>query len=298
MGLYTLRKAIEGNKVISPGVEIPAYESLWLKFPTIKKIWELFNKHDHALPSVVAMKEGISNEEISNIREAVFNLLPPAQYEVLFYNDFEYPQRLRDARYPIEVLYYQGVLDLLSSKIISIVGTRQATTEGTRRAKKLSKFLVCQGYSIMSGLAEGIDTAAHIAAIEAGGNTIGVIGTSLRDRYPKSNKELQELISKKFLLLSQTPFYLTWKSGPSLGRFFFPERNKTMSALSIATIIVEASDTSGSLIQARSALEQGRKVFILNSCFERGLKWPEALEKRGAKKVNEGEEIIRAINGH
>lgn len=155
------------------------------------------------------------------------------------------------------------------------MGSRKASEDGKKRARRLAKLLVKEGYTIISGLAEGIDTSAHTAAIEAGGQTVGVIGTSITENYPASNRGLQKVISDNFLLLSQVPILYYRKNTPATNRFFFPERNKTMSALSLATIIVEASETSGTLIQARAAMEQKRKLFILNNCFEKGLKWPE-----------------------
>ena len=147
----------------------------------------------------------------------------------------------------------------------------------------------------MSGLATGINTEAHQAAIEAGGRTISVIGTALNEVYPKENAELQKRISKEFLLVTQVPFYQYSMQDYRRNRSFFPERNKTMSALSQATIIVEASETSGTLIQARAALQQGRKLFILKSCFDQGLEWPERFLKRGAVKIEDGSEILEQL---
>src|SRR5207249_1005573 len=123
---------------------------------------------------------------------------------------------------------------------------------------------------VMSGLAEGIDTAVHRAVIEAGGKTIAVIGTPLGRYYPRSNRELQDEIARKHLLVSQVPFYMASQRDWRETRVFFPERNKTMSALSEATIIVEASDSSGTLFQAQAAIQQRRKLFVLTSCFESG----------------------------
>ena len=111
--------------------------------------------------------------------------------------------------------------------------------------------------------------------LEEGGRTIGVIGTPLTSVYPKQNAALQEKIAQEHLLISQVPFKRYSEQDFRLNRSFFPERNVTMSALSDATIIVEASDTSGTLYQARAALRQKRKLFILNNCFENAsLKWP------------------------
>ena len=256
---------------ISPVREIVSYEALWTKYTTFKQLADAFREASHILPSVLAQKVGISEELTGPIKHKLEKFLPFTDYTALFYQDFEYPHSLRDAKYPVEVLYYQGILDLLHTKIVSVVGARKASPEGLRRARKVARLLVKNNITVMSGLAEGIDTAAHEAALEAGGRTIGVIGTPLNEYYPRSNRELQQKISETHLLVSQVPFYFYSQRNYRSNRGFFPERNKTMSALSQATVIVEASDTSGSLIQAKAALSQGRKLFILNSCFEKRL---------------------------
>ncbi len=284
------------EEFINPVQEISAYEALWVKYKTVHRMAEVFKAHAHALPSAVAKQVGVSESQTSTVREHLRSLLPFNKYSALFYGDFEYPTRLRVAKNPIELLYYRGALDLLSSpKIVSIVGARKASDEGVRRARRLAKLLVKEGFVIMSGLAEGIDTAAHTAAIEAGGKTIAVIGTPLNESYPKSNIKLQDSIANEHLLVSQVPFYFYSKKDWRENRVFFPERNITMSALSHATIIVEASDTSGSLYQARAAIQQKRELFILNSCFERKLRWPQYYLKKGAHRVVNGAEILKLL---
>ena len=115
--------------------------------------------------------------------------------------------------------------------------------------------------------------------------------------YPISNAELQELIAKDYLLISQVPVErYDMQQNPVSNRFFFPERNKTMSALTTATIIVEAGETSGTLVQAREALRQGRRVLILNNCFENpNLSWPTRFEKMGAIRVRDYDEIRQQL---
>jgi len=177
-----------------------------------------------------------------------------------------------------------------------VVGSRTCTKEGLIRARKLAKMLVANGYTIISGLAKGIDAAAMAAAIEENGHVIGVIGTPIDEYYPKENAALQRIVAQQHLLISQVPFYRYAHEPFVSHKYFFPERNKTMSALSEATVIVEAADTSGTLTQARACLEQDRKLFILNSCFEQSdLKWPHNYEKRGAIRVNNIEDILEHI---
>lgn len=159
-------------------------------------------------------------------------------------------------------------------------------------ARKLARALIERDFVVVSGLAAGIDTAAHEAALDAGAPTIAVIGTPVSDCYPAENRPLQNLIAREHLLISQVPVLRYHRQEPPRNRYFFPERNVTMSALTEATIIVEASDTSGTLTQARAALHQRRKLFILNSCFDKpGLTWPSRFEKQGAIRVRDFDDL-------
>jgi DNA processing protein len=203
----------------------------------------------------------------------------------------DYPQKLRDAAHPVELLYYQGWWDLAESRSVAVVGTRKPTSEGVSRTRKLVKALVKDDITVVSGLATGIDTVAHETAISEGGRTIAVIGTPLSHTYPKENVELQRKIASEFLLISQVPVKRYEDQDYRRNRLFFPERNITMSALTEATIIVEAGETSGTLIQARAALHQGRKLFILDSCFRRGLTWPQKFAEKGAVRVTDYDDI-------
>ena len=129
--------------------------------------------------------------------------------------------------------------------------------------------LVRDGWTIVSGLARGIDTVAHTAALEMGGRTIAVIGTPLTECYPPENADLQRELMERQLVISQVPVYRHSQGNPRSNRHFFPERNITMSALAEGTVIIEAGNTSGTLTQARAALYQKRKLFILDSCFRK-----------------------------
>lgn len=277
----------------SPYEEMIAYEVLCsLKGNTTKRVSELFAEHK-TLPSALLKYENGLFED--NLKEAVKEFINAklGSFSVMLNNSFQYPERIRDAQYPLELFYYKGDIGLLESKAISIVGARECSEDGLKRAKKLTKLLVNEGYTIVSGLAKGVDTVAHTSAIEMNGNTIGVIGTPIDQYYPKENKELQDLIASKYLLISQVPFY-KYKVEPFVSqKNYFPERNATMAAISEATVIVEASDTSGTLTQARACIHQGRKLFILNSCFENpDIKWPHTYLKKGAIRVHDFEDII------
>ena len=276
---------------ISPATEMGAYEALWAEQgATFKRIAEKFKSSPSSPPS-----DFVEPDEIESYKKEALGLIHKAGVEdfgIRIHGTAEYMPKLRDARYPIELMYYQGFWDLASSPSIAIVGTREPSDDGIKRTRKLVKLLVKDGYTITSGLAKGIDTAAHKTALQAGGRTMAVIGTPLSENYPKENKKLQEFLSKNFLVISQVPFVRYSKQTPMYNKLFFPERNKLMSAITEATVIIEASETSGTLVQARAALEQGRKLFILESCFQNpNITWPSTFEKKGAIRVREYDDI-------
>lgn len=167
-------------------------------------------------------------------------------------------------------IYSCGDLSLLESKIVAIVGSRDSSEGGRRRAARLARELTEAGVTVSSGLAAGIDTAALEMTVRTNGRVIAVIGTPLDKAYPAANKRLQEKIYSEHLLL--TPFMHGQRVFPSN----FPQRNRVMALLSDATVIIEASDTSGTLHQAAECIRQNRFLFIAKSVIEdTNLTWPE-----------------------
>jgi DNA processing protein len=167
-------------------------------------------------------------------------------------------------------LFCAGRYELVRERCIAIVGTREVSEAGKRRAAKLAAILASKGVVVVSGLALGVDTAAHTAALEYGGKTIAVIGTPLDKVNPTSNSALQELIWNNHLLISQ----FEW--GSNVFPSNFPQRNKVMAAICDATVIIEASDTSGTLHQATECVRLERPLFITRSVVEdKRLSWPE-----------------------
>jgi DNA processing protein len=280
---------------IDAALEVGAYEALWTaKDASFKSLAERFAGNPGIRPSDL-VPEGearrVGTRVIAKLRERI-----DARFDVRMHGELDYPEKLRDATHPVELLYFQGAWELIWTRCVAVVGTRKPTAEGVARARQLARKLVEDDFTIVSGLAEGIDTAAHTSAIDAGGRTIAVIGTPLGHVYPKANAQLQEQIARDYLLISQVPVERYESQNFRVNRFFFPERNKTMSALTEATIIVEAGETSGTLIQAKEALKQKRKLFILNSCFERGdLTWPAKFEQEGAVRVRSYADIRREL---
>jgi DNA processing protein len=279
---------------LAPMLEMGAYESLWLRHGmSFNRIASLLGER-HSRPSdLVDERDAL---EAAEKALALLRKHNAARFGVRVHQAGEYPAKLRDAEHPIEVLYYQGWWDLVETRSVAVVGTRHPTPEGVRRAQSLARDLVADGITVVSGLATGIDTAAQTAALEAKGRTIAVLGTPLGVVYPRENAALQERISREFLTISQVPIVRYSKQSAGQNRFFFPARNVTMSALTVGTIIVEAGETSGTLIQARAALKQKRKLFILDSCFRSSaLTWPARLEEQGAVRVRDYGEIRAAL---
>jgi DNA protecting protein DprA len=199
---------------------------------------------------------------------------------------------LRDASSGREAtVFYAGDLDLLDAPTVSIVGTREVSDAGWKRASQLARELAKSGVTIVSGLAKGVDTAALTSAMSNGGRVVAVIGTPLDKAYPAENAALQQQIYADHLLMS--PF----KEGDRVFKSNFPVRNRVMAAVSDATVIIEASDTSGTLHQAAECVNLGRWLFIAKSVVDdRNLKWPKKF--LGQPKVgvlSSPDEIIKAI---
>lgn len=280
---------------VSPRRELGAYEALWLEQgASFKTLAEKFAADPTALPSdfvPAAIADQHADQVLARLKATGVH-----RFGVRINHAGDYPAKLRHARHPVEMLYYQGSWELTETPAIAIVGSREASDDGVKRAARLARELVDRGITVVSGLAKGIDTAAHSAAIERGRSTIAVIGTPLGEYYPRENAELQKFIAAEHLLISQVPVLRYGRQNPQHNRFFFPERNATMSALTLGTIIVEAGETSGTLTQARAAFHQGRKLFILDSCFQRpDITWPARFEKDGAIRVRTTDDIWNAL---
>ncbi|MFZ3005440.1 MAG: DNA-processing protein DprA [Phenylobacterium sp.] len=280
---------------ISPRREIGAYEALWLEQDaTFKTLAERFAKDPTALPSDMVSRSAA--DACANEVFLIFAKAGVSRFGVRINHAGDYPRKLRDARYPVELLYYQGAWELTEARAVAVVGSRKASPEGVKRAQQVARALVQRDFTVVSGLAEGIDTAAHTAALAENGRTIAVLGTPLSSVYPAANRALQNRIANEQLVISQVPVLRYARQAPPQNRLFFPERNVTMSALTEATVIVEAGETSGTLAHARAALNQGRKLFILNSCFLRpNLTWPAKFAGEGAIRVRTIDDIWAAL---
>jgi DNA processing protein len=189
--------------------------------------------------------------------DKVWEKLEAGNIQVLTWDDEAYPRRLKEIDQPPPVLYLRGNLLPEDEWAVAIVGTRRVTAYGRQVAEEMASGLARNGVTVISGLARGVDSIAHQAAIDAGGRTIAVLGTGVDQIYPPENRRLAEQILQQGALVSDYPL------GTPPDGINFPPRNRIISGLSLAVVIVEAGLTSGALITASFAAEQGRDVFAV-----------------------------------
>jgi DNA processing protein len=205
--------------------------------------------------------------------------------------DDEYPRNLRLVYDRPPFLFVRGRLESDDSRAIAVVGTRSASDEGLAQADRLARGLAEREVTVVSGLARGIDAAAHEGALAAGGRTVAVVGTGIRVTYPREHVDLAErIVEAQGALVSQF-----WPDSPPT-RYRFPMRNRTMSGLALGTVVVEASHTSGARMQARIALEHGKRLFLV-----RGLVTDEPWARRyrdhaGASEVSSVDDVLAVID--
>ncbi len=203
--------------------------------------------------------------------------------------DDEYPTNLRMIHNRPPVLFVRGELIPGDSRAIAVVGTRDASDEGVRAATEVARQLVERDITILSGLAAGIDTAAHTAALNAGGRTIAVFGTGITRVYPQQNRSLAKAIANSGACVSQ---FMPDQGGT---RWTFPARNIVTSGLSLGTVVVEAGPTSGAKLQAHDALRHGKRLFLLRRLVE-NYEWARDLaELPEVQAVDQVEEIVAAV---
>ena len=274
-----------------PGVGRGRYWRLVSKFGSPSAVLAASTSELEAVPDIghtvaVAIKNECDTEKARQTASRIYQL----GWAVLYPGHPEYPKLLREIPDLPPLLFRMGEAVSDDEKMIGIVGTRHASEKGRVFAFNLAVKLAEAGIVVVSGMAEGIDSSAHKGALDAGGKTVAVWGTSLEIVYPPANKMLAKLIAEKGCIYSE---YFP-DTGPSPA--FFPERNRIISGLSEAVVVVEAGKKSGALITARHAVEQGRELFAVPG-------WPDAprsigansLIKQGAGLITEIEDIFRQL---
>jgi DNA processing protein len=261
----------------------------------ISTFYRLMAEHGGANAALAALPEvarAASVQDYSVCPEGVvlaeLKAARAAGAQMICYNDANYPTALADIPDPPPILWAIGDISLMSRPMVAMVGARNASSLGTRMARKLAEDLVEAGYVVVSGLARGIDTAAHLAALEGG--TIAVQAGGVDVVYPKENAKLTDDIGKSGLRLSEIA------TGTQPQARHFPRRNRIISGLAKAVIIVEAAGRSGSLITAKDALDQGREVLAVpGHPFDARAFGCNALIRDGATLVRNVTDVIDAI---
>jgi DNA processing protein len=214
-----------------------------------------------------------------------------AGIRILTWLDDEYPQHLKEIDQPPPVLYLRGEITLEDSWAVAIVGTRAVTPYGRQITEELATVLADNGVTVVSGLARGVDAIAHSAALKAGGRTLAVLGSGVDKLYPPENRPLAEKIILQGAVVSD---YVPGTPPESAN---FPPRNRIISGLSMATVVVEAGDTSGALITAEFAVEQGRDVFAIpGNVYAPQSKGTNRLLQNGAKALLNPQDVLEALD--
>jgi len=283
-----LQDAIELTLI--PGLGRQAQNSLWQAHPEVSGIFSL---DDQALKRLVLDSEirfSLRSRRYRPMAREIFDWCKHEGCRVVCRGDEGYPALLSEISDPPLVLYMLGNLDALDMPCIAIVGTRRPTFYGLQMARGLSSDLAHKGIAIVSGLARGIDAAAHNGCLEAAGSTIAIFGCGIDVIYPREHRRLVSQISEKGLLISE------FSPGTSPSPQNFPVRNRIISGLSLGTLLVEANEYSGSLITARLAMEQNREVFALPGNLTSLQSFgPNYLIKQGAKLVQSWKDIVEEL---
>jgi DNA processing protein len=267
----------------------------------LKKLLEFFGKPENILKApweklmaVSGIGEKTARKIVSLKEEEIdreLNLAKKYNLKIITIDNADYPYNLKYIPGPPIVLYIKGNLQKEDNLGIAIVGSRRASFYGLTLAEKFARDLSCQGLTIISGMARGIDTCAHRGALKENKRTIAVMGSGFNHIYPEENKELVEEIAKNGAVISE----FSIDTEPLKENF--PRRNRVISGLSLGVLVVEAAKNSGALITADFALEQGREVFALPGKVDSSTSFgTNALIKQGAKLVSCTEDILEELN--
>jgi DNA processing protein len=276
---------------LTPGVGSILFKRLLDRFKTPEAVFSAPMKE---LSKIEGLGEKVAREILNGPLEKEvekeLSLLGKVGGKIVTLKDEGYPKRLRDIYDPPALLYVRGEFRREDTLAIAIVGSRKTSPYGRWITEKIGQDLARHGVTVVSGMARGIDSVAHIGALQGGGRTIAVLGCGVDVIYPLENRNLFNQIIEHGAVLSEFPM----GSPPEGGHF--PRRNRIISGLSIGVVIVQAGSKSGSLITANYALEQGREVFAIpGNVGAQGSRGTNQLIKEGAKLVESSEDILEEI---
>ena len=271
----------------------------YLSVAELKTLLDLFGSVDGivAQPGSRLSETGLSAEKSAALarpnEEAIDRALAWLEHDthhLVAWGEETYPELLSQIPGPPLLLYVNGDVDTLLLPALAIIGSRNPTQGGLRNAREFAKHMARQGFAVVSGLAQGIDAAAHEGALEGGGKTVAFLGTGIDRVYPAVNRKLAHAIADNGALVSEYPL------GSPPERWHFPERNRLISGLAVGTLVVEAARRSGSLITARLAGEQGREIFALPGSIHNPLsRGCHTLIRQGAKLVETADDILTEL---
>ena len=273
-----------------PGIGPKTVQKLWQRWPTLAELFQLSAKERIATGLPPALSEALSRFNLQQIEVDLAWEQASPTHHLLTWDDPAYPALLREIHDPPIVLYASGQLSCFAHPTLAMIGTRNPSYSGREIARQFASKLATLPVTIVSGLALGIDAEAHASCVEAQGCTIAVLGSGINRIYPYRHRGLAEKIKEKGLIISE----LTLGTPPSAGHF--PRRNRIISGLSLATLVVEAAIKSGSLITARLALEQNREVMAIPGAINN----PQAsgchyLLQQGAKLITSVADIVEEL---
>jgi DNA processing protein len=273
------------------GIGAVRFQALLDKFGDAKTAWEA--------PAEQLREAGLGHKVIENLvrirsqvdLDQVWEKIQERGIQTITLEDPEYPRRLKEIDQPPPVIYMKGALSSQDEWTVAIVGTRNVTNYGRQVTEELAGSLASNGVTVVSGMARGIDAVAHQAALNAGGRTIAILGSGVDRIYPPEHRRLAERIQEHGALLSD------YAPGTPPEASNFPPRNRIISGLSMAVVVVEAGVTSGALITASFAVDQGREVFAVPG----SIKAPQSqgtnrLIQQGARPMLDVQEVLESLN--
>jgi DNA processing protein len=276
---------------LTPGLGAAAIRSLLQQFGLPQNVLSR-RPAELAAYAAPAALHALNSDAVAQAVERALGWAAEKNHFIVTLADDNYPKALLEIPDPPTLLYAIGRIELLQRTSLAVVGSRNATAQGERNAENFAKALSEAGLTIVSGLAMGIDAAAHRGGLNGPGSTVAVLGTGIDVIYPRSNTQLASQIAEDGLLVSEFPL------GTAPAAYNFPRRNRLISGLGRGCLVIEAAAASGSLITARAAADQGREVFAIPGSIHSPLsKGCHALIKSGAKLVESAEDVLAELSG-